>query len=246
MGTTTIPVSEDVKERLEHHRFDGHNSWDDVLIGMMEMLPDKTSVEDEGCINCNSNIFGDTLEESGGLVNFYRFEDRGVEYTCTNYFCSPDCFMEFQNEIDKQLPTYPDRVTIGGRKFNRCEIQSPHLICDGKSFDLTVDAPFAFMSDNSSYEGEPVYVWHEGKYRLSGVVTKIIHEFGSTTLRFAPDFAVTEQLHPDDEKQDGSVEHFCKHDYEKKECSTKGAPVYIEDERELCPLCGQSDCDVSS
>lgn len=205
MGETSLTISDEIKERLENYRHEDHESWNEVLDSFMTVLPTQEELED-GCINCGKERFLDApIQEVGGFVQWMHAEYDGQDIYGSNYYCSPECAHEVQEEVDSYVPENPDLVVVGGKDEMRTEFEGATFYLDRDTMEVGIPLPGAFGGSDShgntyEYEGEPVYIKNEGQWVQKGVIENIIHEETHTALILEHEFNVTEEYHPDKEE----------------------------------------------
>lgn len=247
--TTSISVHPDTKQQLENdHRADGHHSWDDVLTGMMRMLPTVEDILESGCAyhDCDKQFFSpSTPEDKGGTIQFFHAEvppDDHDVYGAT-YFCSPEHAAAAQEEMSKYVPEHPDEVVVGGADAMRTTIEGARFFLDYDTMEVGIDAPGAFVGEDSygneyDYVGEPVYVIEDGQVRQHGVIDDIIHEEVHTALILGRGDRSTVMLnHPDDERRQSFIEDYC-HWYD-QDCPECGAEVRVHEAMDAEIECGE-------
>jgi hypothetical protein len=207
MGDTSITVGEDTKERLGDHRAPTHDSWSDVLDGMMEILPTVQDVE-EGCEHCGEvRPHGRAVEDAGGAVQFFHAEYEDNDVYGSRYFCSAECAHDAQQEVEAMVPSEPDEVLVGGDAEPQAHVEGAVFYIDGHTREVSLPTPGAFGGTDShgneyDYEGEPVYIRNNGDIVQDGVVDDIIHEDAATALLLGRDHETVMSNHPDDEKRE--------------------------------------------
>lgn len=242
MGDTTITISEETKDRLETRRAPGHHSFDDLVNGLLEIVPPVEEIR-EGCVQCDKpKIWRDTPEDTGGVLHFFSHTyDDAIIYG-SNYFCSPDCAQELQEEIQKQVPREPDEILVGGDEEMRATFTGGRFIIDNETKEVGLDVPGAFAGKDSlgneyDYLGEPVYIRNDGKIVQRGVIDDIIHEESHTGLLLANDYKTEMLNHPNDEKREEYEEQHVEWYFEPcPECDTE-LRIHEEIDSE-CPECG--------
>lgn len=246
MGPTTLTVDEEVRERVEEHRGDAHHSVEDVLVGMMRMLPPVEAIMD-GCENCGDDPFHKSRpEKAGGVIWSFHVEEGGEEQYISRYFCSPECAKEKSDEEGKWVPEHPDKVVVGGVSELRTEFEDASFYMDRDVTEVGLDIPGAFGGTDShgneyDYEGEPVYVKNEGHWVQDGVIEDIIHEESHTALILGRDHEKVMLNHPDDEKRENYEEMHAKQN--RDECAQCGASFQYsaKEPPEECPDCGAEE-----
>lgn len=215
MGDTTITVDDTTKERLEtDHRADGHYSYDEQLNGMMEMLPTVEEMK-EGCANCDTGrLWQGTPEDTGGVIVSFHTEFDGDDVYGATYFCSESCAMEMQEEMQKQIPSDPDEVLVGGADQFRSSFEGATFHIDQTTMEVGIPVPGAFSGQSMAgteydYEGEPVYIRNDGQVVQDGVIEDIIHEEGFTTLLLSRSEGYDTVMlnHPNEEKRQNYEEN---------------------------------------
>ena len=242
MGETTLTITDGTKDRLEDHRHDEHDSWSETLDGMMEMLPSIESFN-EGCRNCEEEPFMDVPpEEYGGVVRWFKTEVEGNDVFGMNYYCSPECANEVAEEMEKYVPENPDEVVVGGLSELRTSVYGASFYLDRDRMEVGVPVPGAFGGESShgteyDYIGEPVYVYHDGDFRHTGVIEEIIHEEAHTALLLGRNIEVEMLNHPDDERREEYEEQHAK--WTEAECASCGSELrfMVEEPPEECPEC---------
>jgi len=240
---TTLSVEPETLEQLEEYRAEDHHSWDDVVSGMMKMLPTFREVRD-GCVYCDDDrIYNGTPEDTGGVVQFFHTSYNDSDVYGSNYFCSPECAHEAQQEVEEYVPETPDKVLVGGKSEMRAEFVGATFYLDGERMEVSVSVPGAFAGSDShgndyDYHGEPVYIYNEGRVVQKGVIEDIIHEETHTALILGHDRATVMLNHPNDKKR---VEYEEVHaNWTDAECYACGTTFKftVGDPPEECPNCG--------
>jgi len=203
MGRTSIQVDEETRDRLDTHHAPGHDSLDDTLNSLMDRVPTPEAVR-EGCSECGDLPMSNGYpERANGVVLVEYGEAEGFVHQQSEWFCSPECAAEAAAERQAYIPEHPDRVVVGG--FT--SLQSTHtdttFYMDGTAMEVSFPIPGGFEGQGASgqeydYIGEPVYVYHEGKWRHRGVIEDIIHEEARTVLVLEHDLHIAKQFHPDE------------------------------------------------
>lgn len=246
MGETTLTIDELTRERLDIHRADAHDSWDETLDSLMEVMPTPGDVR-EGCTNCDTELrWEGTVEDTGGCIVFFRAEYDDNTMYGSNYYCSAECAHEAQQEAQKYVPERPDRVLVGGKGEPQTGFGDASFYLDGEVREVSLNLPGAFAGTDShgneyDYFGEPVYVENEGQWVQSGVIEDIIHEESHTALLLGHDHETEMLLHPDEEKRADYRERHEKR--ESDECAVCGAEFSypVKDAPEECPECGDEE-----
>jgi len=246
MGNTTLTISEDTKERLQDHRADEHYSWDEMLDGMMEVLPAVEEVED-GCSHCDDpQFYGGTVEDTGGVVQFFHTEFEDNDIYGTRYFCSTECAHEAQEEVNAMVPEEPEEVLVGGKSEMRASFEGASFYLDRDTREVGIPVPGAFAGGDShgneyDYEGEPVYVRNEGKVVQKGVIEDIIHEETHTTLLLGRSIETEMLNHPNAERREEYKEQHEKQEH--NECAQCGTEFQYptKEPPEECPDCGAEE-----
>lgn len=242
MGDTTLTLDESIKQQLAAHRTDAHGSWGDTLEEMMTILPPSDDYQ-EGCLNCGRGPRDPNRpSESGGVIQFFSVEQGDQTITGSNYYCSPECAHEKQEEVNAMVPTEPDAVIVGGRSELRTVVEGATFHLDEHTMEVGLDVPGAFGGQDShgdeyDYIGEPVYVENNGQIVQEGVVEEIYHEETHTSLLLGHDHEVTQLNHPDEEVREEYEEMHAK--WTEDECAACGKPMryMVDDPPEECPHC---------
>lgn len=205
MGETTLTLSEEVKEQLEHHRHDDHDNWSDVLETMMAILPTYDHLRNDGCAMCDESPVEDKpLDEAHGVIHWYqapREFDGGLE---AHWFCSRECIADMDDKVKKFVPREPDRIRVGGYQVPAVEIEESitcHIDNNTMEVGIRIPGAFAETEDGYDYHGEPVYVFNQGDWVQSGVVESIIHEETYTGLMLGVDAEVEMSNHPSERER---------------------------------------------
>lgn len=187
---TTIGISDETREQLDEYRAPGHETWEDVLCGLMRMVPPVDDIE-AGCAQCGATpVYDGYIENVSGVIQWLHIDSYDMYHS--EYFCSPVCAREATEERQKYIPEYPDRVHVGGYERPRASFEGARFYIDGETREVAIDVPGAF----SSYAGEPVYISNEGEIVQDGVVEEIIHEDAHTVLLLGRNQDVVETCHP--------------------------------------------------
>lgn len=211
MADTTLTIDDETKERLDNYRHPDHENWADVLDSFMQILPSYEDLDD-GCMNCGEERFVDTqIEDHDGTVQWFHTEFDGNDVYGSNYYCSPECAHEQQEEANSYVPENPDLVVIGGKDEMRTEFKGATFYLYRDTMEVGIPIPGAFGGSDShgneyAYEGEPVYIKNEGQWVQKGVIDNIIHEETHTALILEHEFNVTEEYHPDSEAEAEAAE----------------------------------------
>jgi hypothetical protein len=202
MGDTTLTIDTETRERLLGHRAIAHDSWDDVLNGMMDVLPTVDELSD-GCTWCGDGPYSEAIEDGVGFIEFFTEElTDGEEFHHTGYFCSAECAVEAQEEAKKYVPENPEKVVVGGADEIRAAFAGATFYLDGQRMEVGLDVPGAFDGTDShggeyDYYGEPVYVYNEGDIVQRGVIEDIIHEDNHTALVLGHDHETVKEYEPE-------------------------------------------------
>lgn len=243
MGETTLTIGEDTKGLLKDYRAAEHESWSDTLTGMMKVAPSVETVED-GCEHCDdSHFYAGTVEETGGVVQFFHTEYEGEDIYGSRYFCSTECANEAQEEVNAMVPEEPDEVLVGGKSEMRASFEDASFYIDRNTKEVGIPVPGAFAGTDShgneyDYEGEPVYVRNEGAIVQKGVIEDIIHEETHTALMVGHSIETVMLNHPNEEKREEYKEDHQKQ--ERNECGQCGTEFQYpaKNPPEECPDCG--------
>lgn len=217
MGKTSLPATEATRERIERYRVAEHDSIDDVLNDMMNRLPTVEEMR-EGCVQCGEGELpgGKTPDEWGGIAHSFSHEISGSREYYSNYFCSPECAQEFQEEAQRYVPEEPDLVVIGGKDEMRFEVEGARFHIDETDRSVGFDIPGALTGTDShgnefDYVGEPVYIKNDGEWVQSGIAADIINEETWTAVPLEKDFSAERLHHPDDEIREQFLEERVEH-----------------------------------
>lgn len=242
MGDTTLSISDETRERLDNYRGGEHGSVDDVLNGLMHMVPTVEEIQD-GCdfVDCDKHhIYRGTPEDTGGFIEFFYAEEHDVRGVM--YFCSAECAKAAVDRRQARMPHNPDRVLVGGRGELRAEFEDATYHFEGKEHSVLIPVPGAFTGTSSvdheyDYVGEPVYICNEGDVVQMYVVEEIVHEETHTALLLGHDYPVTMLAHPDDEQRELYEEEHEKIEAgECNECKWK-FHYRVQEPPETCPRC---------
>jgi len=243
MGETTLTIAEDTKELLKDYRAAEHDSWSDTLTGMMKVAPSVEAVKD-GCEYCDdSHFYAGSVEETGGVVQFFHAEYEGEDIYGSRYFCSGECAHEAQEEVDAMVPENPDEVLVGGKAEMRASFKDASFHIDRDRKEVGIPVPGAFAGGDShgneyNYEGEPVYVRNEGAVVQKGVIENIIHEETHTALLLGHEEATVMLNHPNEGKREEYEETHA--NWTDAECYACGTTFKftVGEPPEECPNCG--------
>lgn len=246
MGTTTLSIDEDVKERLDAYKLPGYENWSEALDGLMNLVPEPG---DMVCTRheCDreARLAEDRQDTAAGVIQHFSYESGGERWFQANWFCSPECAHRFDQDARAHYPEEPDTVVVGGFAMPRAEIEGATFYMDGETREVGIDAPGAFAGvdshgDEYDYEGEPVYIRHQGKYVQTGTIGNIVHEDAHTGLLLDWGPADVVYLnHPDvDEQEEWMAEQDDVLMVECPECHARfSIPPYAESEE--CEACGE-------
>lgn len=209
---TTITLHPDLKERLEDLRHRKHNSWNQFFEGILEILPTADEIA-EGCTNddCDRSVVDmvdGPYENYGGVIHWYSTEHEGHRIYGRNWFCSPECAYETDQEMKAMAPREPDEVIVGGKDQIRASFSGAKFHIDGEVRQVGIEIPGAFKGQDShgdrqyDYHGEPVYIKNEGDIVQTGVIEEIHHEDAWTGLSLENDHEVVMKNHPVKEKRE--------------------------------------------
>jgi len=247
MGKTGITTQEETRDRLRNYRHPDHDSWDDVLNGMMDLLPAIDAIQDDGCVRCGETPFADRpTERLSGFIHFFtaeiEAEDGYREVLESNYYDSRECVTEAINDQEKFAARNPDLVVVGGKHQYQTELHETTFHLEQTRMEVGFDIPGAFDGESAhgteyDYIGEPVFVKNHGDWVHSGIISDIIHEEGHTSLIL--DHSVEARFyHPVEEKREEERENWADwRDGVCPECGFEFRYVY-SDPNEECPDCG--------
>jgi hypothetical protein len=237
MADTTVTFDDSKKERLSKYRTDAHDSWGDVLDGLMDIVPTPEKVAEDGCINCGQTPrFPDQIWSSEGAIHFFKTDFEGNELRYANYFCSPGCAQEAQEDAEAHLPREPDTVIVGGLEDQRVKLNGATFLLDGQAMEVGLNIPGAFSDED--HTGTPVYIENGEKIVQEGVIDHVAHEENHTTLVLGRDHGVTRRNHPDEETREEYIEMRSK--WTDGECAVcrEEFRYQVEEPPEECPHCG--------
>jgi hypothetical protein len=141
MGETTLTIDTDTKELLTDYRAAEHDSWADTLTGMMKLAPSVEAVKD-GCEYCDdSHFYAGSVEETGGVVQFFHTEYEGEDIYGSRYFCSTECAHEAQEEVNAMVPEEPDEVLVGGKSEMRATVKGASFYIDRDTKEVSHHHP---------------------------------------------------------------------------------------------------------
>lgn len=246
MGDTTLTIDEKTPEKLEAHRGDAYDSWDDYLTAIHEILPDQEELQN-GCAWCDKNIiFNGRIEEVGGVIRFFHTEMDGDDVYGSTYYCSVDCAKEAADEMDAMVPEEPDEVLVGGKSELQASFEGATFYLDRDTMEVGIPVPGAFDGTSShgteyDYIGEPVYIRNEGDIVQKGVIEDIIHEETHTALLLGHGHETVMLNHPDREKREEYKEQHAK--WATEECAACGTEFQytVKNPPEECPECGEEE-----
>jgi hypothetical protein len=248
MVTTTLSLNEDLKERLEQYRHGSHDSWNDTISGILDVLPDEEDVHETGCVYCGEvHHGGGAIEDRTFFLSRFVAEDPVEEGTTTfrasNYFCSLECARKQREETDHLLPRNPDRVHVGGDEQPRAILGGGELYVTTSVKELMFDIPGALdgTSDHGheyDYVGEPVYLKNNQEWVKSFTIEDLTHEDSKTVLTLTRDTATEKLNHPDDAVRDAYVGKHAK--WFTAECPDCGERLRSHEGagEQACPECG--------
>lgn len=190
---TTITVSQAARERLSDFEHSSHDNIDDTVRDLLNIVPSPQEVAD-GCLTCSESPGMDgSVGDLGGVLEW--FTDDYTEKITSNYFCGKSCFADHVEELNEQVPKFPDKVIVGGDQEVRFEIE------DHARFQIDAEAKsveFEVPVDICKYDGEPIYVVNAGKVRFRGVVDSPMTVDGRAYATIEHDREKAEEFHPDD------------------------------------------------
>lgn len=206
MGTTTLSLDDDTKERLKEYRTPHHESWDHLLNGMMNILPTVGEVKEE-IEAAEYRSFEGTLERTGGVIQFFNREVGAKRRFHSTYYPDLETAAEQYEKHEEMLPREPDKVIVGGADEMRTEVEGATFRAaeDGMSVGITIPGAFGGVSSHGNeydYIGEPVYIWNAGRVVQKGVIEDIIHEEAYTGLKLGHNHSKVMLHHPDDEERE--------------------------------------------
>jgi predicted Zn-ribbon and HTH transcriptional regulator len=241
-----MTVREETLERAKDHRGEAHESWDDALNGMMDMLPEAESIQ-SGCdfVDCDeSHIYSGKPEETGGVIQFFYSEEHDLHGV--RYFCSPECAKRAQERVNSRMPRNPDEVIVGGRGELRTSFGDATYDFEGRNHSVLIPVPGAFGGESShdrdyDYVGEPLYIKNDGDIVQMYAIEEVIHEETSTILVLGKDYEVQMLNHPDDAQRELYEEEHAK--IEEGECASCGWRFHykVKEPPEECPSCGAEE-----
>lgn len=244
---TSIGLSQETKDRLEDRRAPGHASMEDVIAGLLEIVPPVDEILDEEACSwrgCDHNIWNpSTPEKKGGVIRYFHTEHDDADIFGSNYFCSIECAAKVAEETEKMAATHPDKFIIGGMDEMRFEVTNDDLRLfhrdDGQ--ELSIPAPLDLVGETKyhefDYHGEPIYVWNAGKTRFAGVIGEIIREETHTAINLGRDHTAEQLNHPNDEKRQSFIETYS-HWYE-QECPECGEELRVNEDMDDEIECGE-------
>lgn len=194
MAETTLPISQETKDELDEYRHPKHDSYDDVLSGMMTVLPTLEELH-EGCDNaeCDEKPWGDPpWEEVNGVLALIYDEDV-MDSGHTNYYHRESCLREVRDRMEHYVPENPDEVVVGGDDALQTRVEGTSFYAGGDRREVALDVPGAFGGTSShgneyEYAGEPVWVVNDGEVVQKGKIDEIIHEEAHTVLILSREF----------------------------------------------------------
>lgn len=250
MERTTLTIDDETRERLNDHVAPGHNSLNEALSGIMEILPTVEDIE-SGCTNTDCDrdrLIEGKPEHTGGVIHFFHHEFEGDDVYGSAYFCSPECAAETQEKVDQQVPQNPDKVVVGGKDELRAEFKDASFYLDGQTREVGIPVPGAFGSGTSShgyeydYIGEPVYIYNADQWVQSGVIEEVIHEEIHTALLLDRNLTVEHLHHPDEEIREEKLETYS-HWYSMT-CPECGEEVRANEDMDDEVQCGHCEAQI--
>lgn len=204
MSDTTLTIDAAIKDRLERHRHDDHDSWTEVLESMMAVLPTYETIQD-GCQYCGEELPDDVpIDEAHGALHWFQHPE-SIDGLGTTWCCSRECLAAVQAEVERQLPREPDAIRVGGHDHPPVEVESGlSFLIDGFTKEVGIDIPGAFAAPDGGwdYHGEPLYIKNQGEWVHSGVVEDVMHEESHTAILLGNDIEVEMSNHPDERKRE--------------------------------------------
>lgn len=255
---TSIGMSQETRDQLDRHRAPGHASMDDVLEGMMKMLPTADEILEDGCTyhDCPyDRLPAQRPEDVGGVIQFFHttLPPNDQELWDANYFCSIECLAESQAEVEEAAAVEPDRLIIGGMDELRMEVATDGLrlfhegeaAAEGRGKEIGIPVPLDLVGEDRhgneyDYHGEPIYIENAGQVRFSGVIDDIIREETHTAVYMGTDRGIEMAYHPDDERREKMLDGYC-HWYD-QECPACGETLRVNESMEgeiECGECGE-------
>lgn len=195
---TSIGLSTDTKERLEkHYRSKGHASMDEVIQGLMEIVPPAEDIiADDACSwpECDKPLILEAApEDQSGVIRWWATERGDSTLYGNAYYCSIEHAHADAERIEEMSATHPDAVVLGGDELMEVYIETPGLRLfhpneheDRREvgIDVPLDLEDGEGEDVISYVGEPIEIENAGKVRFSGTIDEIVREEVHTAIYF--------------------------------------------------------------
>lgn len=246
---TSIGLSQETRDRLDEYRGPGHASMEDVIWGLMTIVPPADDILDaEACSweDCENPLWvPDRPEWRGGVIRWWASEEDEGWITGKAYYCSPEHAAKDQEKIDEMMPTDPDTVIVGGHGEHRVEIEGARFHFADEPKEIAFDVPGAFEGETRhggeyEYVGEPVYVFNAGHVRHTGVIEEIVHEEAITAFHLGRDVPVEMSNHPEDDRREEWLESY--HHWYEQPCPECGETLHLHegmDDMVECVECGE-------
>jgi len=191
---TSIGLSQDTRDQLDDYRAAGHESMEDVIAGLLKMVPPADDILHDGACawdECDSNLWvPDTPEERGGVIQWASTDYDGQKLYNSTYYCSVEHAAKNQDKIDEMAAGEPDEVKIGGADEITMSLTMDGMrLHHGHPHELGIDAPLDLVGEDRhgysyDYHGEPIEVINGGKVRFSGEITDMLREETYTAIKF--------------------------------------------------------------
>lgn len=249
---TSIGLSQETRDRLDDYRSPAHASLEEVIQGLMEVVPPAEDIlAEDACAysECDKTLWvPDKPEDRGGVIQWHAMEyDDSMVYG-SSWFCSPEHAEKQQAEVEEMAAVEPDRIIVGGDEEMRIEVEMPdlrlrHPVEGDESREIGIDAPLDLVGETRhgheyDYHGEPVYVENGGKVRFSGVVDDIIREEVHTAIIMGRDVPTEMMNHPNEERRTDWISSYT-HWYDQS-CPECGETVRVSEDMDdvvECPKC---------
>jgi hypothetical protein len=191
MGKTTIALDDATKDELDAYQVGDHDSANDTLRALLNLIPHPEDMYDKGCANpeCGKTLPSGTSADRYDLTIEHMNLDpvNAPPINQSNFFCSPGCAVELQEHSQEQAPSDPDKVIVGGHDEMRFEFGGARYRIDGHTEEVSLGIPGALTGQDShgyefDYEGEPVYIHNAGRVVQMGIVDEVINEESHTAI----------------------------------------------------------------
>lgn len=247
---TSIGLSQDTRDRLDDYRAAGHDSMEDVIDGLMEIVPPADDILDgDACSwdECDKRfVIPDAPEDRGGVIEWFSAEFEGDQIYGNAYFCSPEHAAAHAEKTEEMAAVYPDKLIVGGMNEMRFEITTDDMRLrhrDDGTKGVSIPAPIDIVGTDAhghefNYHYEPIYVENGGKIRQYGVISEILREETHTAITIDTDRHTAMAHHPDEEKREEHLASYT-HWYE-QDCPQCGSEIRVHEGMDAEVEC--SDC----